>query len=119
MRDNPSYHPKFASSAIELLELYLPYDYLSAELFIDVHAAIDDTHDDDAVILNGVENQVDSDDCTAKSRGEARAFAPDEGEPRELIELLVNPGENLFGSKRTTLFDIRVDSKQVALGFIG
>jgi hypothetical protein len=36
-----------------------------------------------------------------------------------LIELLVDPGENLFGSKRTALFDIRVNSKQVALGFIG
>jgi hypothetical protein len=45
--------------------------------------------------LNGVENQVCSDDGTAKTRGEAGPFAPDEGEPGELIELLVDPGENL------------------------
>jgi hypothetical protein len=115
MRGNSSYRSKFVSSGIELLALYLPYHYLSAELFIDVHTAIDDTHNDDTVILNGVENQVGPDDGAAKPRGEAGPFAPDEGEPGELIELLVDPGENLFGSKRTALFDIR--SKQVALAY--
>ena len=83
-----------ADLAVERALTHLP------ELFIDVHAAIDYTYNDDVVILNGVENQVGSDDGTAKTRGEAGPFAPDEGEPGELIELLVDPGENLFGGKR-------------------
>jgi hypothetical protein len=79
MGGNPSCRSKFASSGIDLLALYLPYHYLSAELFINVHTAIDDTHDDDIAILNSVENQVGSDDGTAKAGGEAGPSRPMKG----------------------------------------
>src|SRR3954451_21773185 len=105
MRGNPSFRVRLASSGLELLALYLTFHSLSAELFIDVHAPTDDTHDDNAVIFIWCRKSGEFQRLHCEAPG-ARLERSRPMKGNQLIELVVDPGENLFTGKRTALFDI-------------
>jgi hypothetical protein len=50
-------------------------------------------------------------DDAANSGAEARPLAPDERKLSELTELLIDPQQSGFGSRRISLCEVRIDSQ--------
>jgi hypothetical protein len=59
------------------------------KFFLNVHSTIDHPNDRDLGIANGVKNQVEANDETAQSGGQARTFAAYEGESLQILEVCI------------------------------
>jgi hypothetical protein len=69
-------------------------------------------------ICSGVENEMKSDDKTAQTGSEMRAFPTDEGKSREIFEILIDPANEIIGGSGTTFIEILKNSQQVRPGFV-
>jgi hypothetical protein len=65
------------------------------KFFVDIHAAIDQPNDGNVIAIDGVENEMKSDNKTPQPRSEIRAFPADEGKSREIFEILIDRMKSL------------------------
>jgi hypothetical protein len=88
------------------------------KFFVDIHAAIDHPNDGNVIAIDGVKNEVKSDNKTPQAGSEVGAFPADEGKSREIVEILIDPANEVIGGSRTALVEILKNSKQVRPGFV-
>jgi len=89
------------------------------EFFFDIHTAIDHANDCNLTGLDSVKDQVESYHETTEPGSEARTFSANKWESSQVLEIRIDPLNEVIRRIRTSFFEVPIDAKQVQLCFVG